>query len=57
MKCKNGKLKTPVRLPSGRMRYCKKSRRKSPSRKCKNGNLKTPVRLPSGRRRYCKKKS
>ena len=70
-KCKYGMLKTPVRLSSGRMRYCKlkkkstkkksKSKRKSSrkssrKRKCKHGELKNPVRLPSGRMRYCKLK-
>ena len=70
-KCKHGELKNPVRLSSGRMRYCKlkkksakkksKSKRKSSrkssrKRKCKHGMLKTPVRLSSGRMRYCKLK-
>ena len=34
IKCKYGTLKNPVKLPSGRKRYCKlaKSRRKSPKR-------------------------
>ena len=68
-RCKHGKLKTPVRLPSGGKRYCKKKsrsprkrsversrKRKSQSKgRCKYGKLKSPVTLPSGRKRYCKK--
>ena len=56
-KCKNGKLKTPVKTASGKLRYCKKSRKKSrsPRKHCAHGVLKVPVKLPSGRKRYCKK--
>ena len=70
-KCKYGKLKHPVKTPTGGKRICKKKsrsqkrrsvkkskpRRKSPSRKCKYGKLKHPVKTPSGRKRICKKKS
>ena len=70
-RCKYGKLKTPVKMPSGGKRYCKKKsrspRRRSMKRsqkrrsrskgRCKYGKLKTPVKMPSGRKRYCKKKS
>jgi hypothetical protein len=61
-RCKYGKLKNPVKTPSGGKRYCKKKSRsqkhKSRSKgRCKYGKLKNPVKTPSGQKRYCKKKS
>ena len=67
-KCKHGVLKSPVKLPSGAKRYCKKSKSKRRSSKkksrslrkrsgaCKYGKLKTPVKTPSGGVRHCKKR-
>ena len=51
-KCLNGNLKSPVKMPSGRTRYCKKSRSR---RQCLHGKLKSPLKMPSGHIRYCKK--
>ena len=49
-KCKHGELKNPVRLPSGRMRYCKlkkkKSAKKSRAKKKGKKRITTPTAHP-----------
>ena len=64
-RCKYGKLKHPVKSPSGRKRVCRKSRSRKHSKKksrsrrrrsCKFGMLKTPMKTTSGGKRYCKKR-